>query len=193
MTAPRAQEPLPDDECAACGAPRSEHIRGFQCPLVGSFMPMRAARPTPEPSEAMASTTAAKMCSCYVVTGGHRVANPACEFHREAATPPARVGEASKQVEMGASEKFGEERYWCGCRRLATWDRCERHAGMEHDEEPPTKREEEEASARVGEPCDAMVEAAHEAFQREERRGTGYRARLTAAITAALAAQEGTP
>ena len=41
------------------------------------------------------------------------------------------------------------------------------------------------------EPSEAMVVAAHEAFQREERRGTGYRARLTAAIAAALAAQEG--
>lgn len=42
MTAPRAQEPLPDDECEACFNPRSAHIKGCQCPVAGSFMPRRA-------------------------------------------------------------------------------------------------------------------------------------------------------
>jgi hypothetical protein len=59
---------------------------------------------------------------------------------------------ASLQQRAKQEPTLGEEHYWCGCKRFARWQRCERHQALEHDEEPMTRRE-EEARASLGEPA----------------------------------------
>lgn len=51
--------------------------------------------------------------------------------------------------------RLGQERYWCGCVRYARWDRCERHGALDHDDEPPTRAQEERDAARAAETPDA--------------------------------------
>lgn len=45
--------------------------------------------------------------------------------------------EAARPVPDAQDAELLTEKYWCGCVRLARWERCDAHTGLDHDEEPP--------------------------------------------------------
>jgi hypothetical protein len=65
-----------------------------------------------------------------------------------------RLEDSSREV-LHASDDLLRENYWCGCERRAIWTRCEQHTHLDHDEEPPTRREQEERAAPARSPAEA--------------------------------------
>lgn len=73
------------------------------------------------------------------------------------------------------------EKYWCGCVRLARWERCDAHTGLDHDEEPPRQAadrqppEEEPTDWRTSELVErAYMAALHTINEQYEKANTTY-------------------